>query len=277
MKVCILISIPDPKYFDNCTMVFKTLRVGYPTASVHVTVNGVGREEDQYKATSLAGTAGANYIHMAGEPLHHGAWIRDTFNACSNDTEPLVILDGDIHFWKSCEDWKFTAPLAGFYMPEIWNVWSNCRSVPRLHTSHLWFTDPKQLAEKIGRRYPRNDEYSPCDPFMPETRFINGEPLFWDTCSNLYNMVGGFHFGQEHLACYEHLNSAGFVEKVAGLMGGKTGEDFKMFHRLAPHDPELARTFGWPMVKHYLKKKQFEAAVAPEEFRSKFDRMKWLQ
>ncbi len=268
MKVEILISIPDTKWFDNCTMVFKTLRVGFPTAKLHVTINGVGRQADQYEASGMA-SAVANEVWMEGAELHHGEWVR---RVLENAEGPTVLLDGDIHFWKSCEDWNFNALMAGYYVPEIFNVWSQCRSVARLHTSFLWFKDPAALRREIGRVYQRNDAYSPCNPYMPETRFINGEPIFWDTCANLYNMIGGQHFTDAHTACYEHLNSAGFVDKVAGLMGGKTGEDFMRFHTLAPNNPELLRTFGWPMLKHYYRQKHIEALVLRARFRD-VDRM----
>ena len=109
---------------------------------------------------------------------------------------------------------------------------------------------------------------------MGSVQFINGEPIFWDVCAGLYNMLGGEHFGAEHLACYEHLNSASWVEEQVKRLGGKTGEDFRMFHKLAPSDPELVRAFGWPMVKRYYSRKNIEAQVVPAHFRDPVDRMK---
>ncbi len=276
MKVCILISIPDPKYFDNCTLVFKTLRVGFPTADVWVTINGIGAEDDQFRATQAAASGGVNNILMAGERLHHADWIEATLKACSNKPGPLIFLDGDVQFWSNCEDWKFTAPMAGYYVPEMFNDWAQCRSVPRLHTSLLWFSHPQQMLEDIRKLYPLDGEYAPLNLFKPSVQYINGEPIFWDTCAGLYNAFGGAYFGPQHTACYDHLNSAGFVEEMVKRMGGRTGEDFRLFHSFAPQSPNMVRDHSWPLVGKYYDRKRGEAAVMPDHFRWKFDRMLWL-
>lgn len=258
MKVCILISIPDTTYFDNCTLVFKTLRVGFPTAEVEVFINNVGLMSDRLRVEALARDADAHRVFYMDERVHHADWIKQRVAMCSDET--LVILDGDVHFWASCEDWKFGMPLAGYHVPEIWNPWTNCRSLPRLHTSFLWFK-VSEVKTLLALLMPENDVWAPNDPFMPCVQYIRGEPIFWDTCANLYAMIGGEPFSDEHTACFEHLNSAGFVEVVARKMGGKTGADFKMFHTLAPKDMHFVRTFGWPMLKKYYRAKQIEAQL----------------
>jgi hypothetical protein len=188
------------------------------------------------------------------------------------EERPLVILDADVHFWKSCEDWKFNALMAGYYCPEMMNDWAQCRSVPRLHTSFLWFSDVPRLRQMLRWDDYPNDAYTPSDLFMPSVKYLNGERIFWDTCAGLYNMIGGAHFTQEHTDCYEHLNSAGFVEEMVKRMGGKTGEDFKTFHALAPADMKFVKTFCWPLVAKYYRRKSVEAQVMKCPFRDPVDR-----
>jgi len=237
------------------------MRVGFPTAEVHVYVNRVGLEQDQYNACFIAHAARADFVRLVDERVHLADWIRGCVESCSDEDGPLVTLDGDVHFWKSCEGWTFPNLLAGYYVPEIFNDWAQCKSVARLHTSFLWFSRPRAMLEKLKQVYRWNGEYCPCDPFMGRVMFKEGRPVFWDVCANLFHMIGGDRFGDEHTACYEHLNSAGFVEEMAERLGGKTGEDFKLFHALAPKDPELVRTLSWPLVKRYYRKKEIEAQV----------------
>lgn len=269
MKVQILIAVPEEKYYDNCTLVFKTLRFGFPTAKVHVTVNAVGPSAVRWRATNAASAGGADGIVQADHRLHHADWIKQCIEEHQDSDGPLIILDGDCHFWKSCEDWKFDALMAGYYVPEIWNDWSQCRSMPRLHASFLWFKDVPALRHALKAACPLADEYIPYNPFMGSLQFINGEPIFWDTCSNLYNTIGGAHFGPEHLACYEHLNSSGFRDEMARRMGGKTGEDFTTFHTVAANNMEFVRTFGWSLVGQYYIQKRKQAELMNSNFRGK--------
>lgn len=273
-KVCILVSIPDSKFYENCTLVKNTLRVGFPTAEIHVSINDIGTNSDRVYARREFEAAGADYVFMLPKRIHHADWIRESLVIPSDDRRPVVILDADIHFWKSCEDWEFKTLMAGFYCPEMWNDWAQCRSVPRLHTSFLWFSDPHKLWLKLSQIYPLNGEYTPCNPFMCSVNWINGEPIFWDSTAGLYNMIGGAHFGPEHTECYEHLNSSGFVEEMVRRMKGKTGQDFAMFHRLAPDQPDMVKMFCWPLVKRYYSRKSIEAQIVPATFRDPVDRMK---
>jgi len=264
MTVHTLITVTDRRYLANCTLVLKSFRTGFPTADIAIWVNsGTNATEILELSGKEPGCKDAVLIPL-GSTLHHAEWIRKVING-HNGHDPLVIVDPDVHFWKSCEDWRFNSLMAGFHVPEMFNDWAQCKSFERLHTSFLWFKDTNALKHKIHDAYPwankTQGEYCPCDPFMPSVKFIRGEPVFWDTCAVLYNMIGGEAFTPEHLACYEHLNSAGFVQTITDRMGGKTGQDFRLFHELAPLNMEFVRQFSWSLTDKYYRKKALEAQL----------------
>jgi len=262
LSVAILVTVPKPEHFDACTLCFDTLRTGFPTANIKVFVNdSLGLVVDaplHERLRQKLYAARAEEVMLAGK-VHHAEWIRTQVNRCDG---PLVILDADTVFWKSCEDWTFPEPvlLAGYYVPAMVNDFARCVSFPRLHTSHLWFPNPARLRQHIYDAYPpaqeAHGEYCPCDPFMPAVRFMEGRPYFWDSCANLYGMLASvefltYAFEPEHLACYAHLNSAAFYDCMLDRLHGDK-EAFAYIHRFAASDPahEALRNL-WPHVNAY--------------------------
>ena len=254
--VRILVTVPNAEHFDACTLCFDSIRTGFPTADLHVTINGHSQCKDQTVAKAEA--VGAQVQTLVG-PIHHAAWIRDQV-LYRNFDGPLVILDADTVFWKSCEGWEFPKPTlwAGYCVPSMWNDFAGCPSMPRLHTSFMWFPDVAGLRAAIRAGYPqahkRHGEYCPCDPFMPTVQFLYGKPVFWDTCANLYGMLSYpepriYAFEPAHLECYDHLNSAAFYDvMLERLTGDKEG--FAYVHRFAVREPEKLRNL-WPCVNRY--------------------------
>lgn len=259
--VCILISIPDSKYFDSCTLALKTVRVGFPTADIMVTINAQTSREDSLRVVKMCEDIAAGW-HILDKEVHHAAWIAQQVQEYPGT---LIILDGDTHFWKSCEDWKFADLIAGYYVPEMWNDFAKCRSWERLHTSFLWFADTELVLDRIKALYPpafqKCGEYCPLDPFMPSVKFIKGEPVFWDSTAVLYNMLGGSRFGPEHLDCYEHLNSASFFDVMHERLEAK--ELFTWLHTEAVKDPLLLKPFLWNNVNTYYRQKHLQLYINP--------------
>jgi len=253
MRVNILVSVPDPKYFEACTLCFDTLRVGFPTADINVWINPFQCvKEIEAKARQVG-----CMVNYCDKVVHHAAWIAERLY---NVTGPMVILDPDTYFLESCEGWKFDTQLAGHYNPAMWNDFAQCRSVERLHTSFLWFSDPPELVRRINQVYPwcnrQNGDYCPCDPFMPAVRFVQGEPFFWDSCANLYNMVGGTAFGPEHFACYGHLNSSAFMDVMLERLGNpRDAEIFKWLHDEGLHALPRYHKLLWETTNRYYTNK----------------------
>jgi len=257
LTVAILVTVPKPEHFDACTLCFDTLRTGFPTADITVYLNNhrvkLSLADPLVRRVEKCGAAIAAYPSL----IHHAAWIRQQVEQTQG---PLVILDADTIFWKSCEDWTFPVPtlLAGYYVPRMWNDFAKCISVPRLHTSLLCIPDPAALRRVIREAYlpafEAHAEYCPCDPFMPATRFVNGLPFFWDSCANLYGMLASrrpltYAFEPRNLECYDHLNSAAFYDVMLDRLTGDK-EGFAYIHRFLTKTPERLRNL-WPNVSAY--------------------------
>lgn len=265
LSVKILVSVPDARSFDACTLVFNTLRTGFPTAKIHVDINGMCSPEHTVAIEEKAQRADC-FTKRLVKTVHLGDWIRNAVEGHIFDW-PLVILDADTVFWKSVEDWQFKPEtlLAGYYNPQMWNDFAKCVSVARLHTSCLWFPNVSELRAQIVKAYPQSHgkagEYCPCDPFMPAVRFTSGQAFYWDCCANLYQMLGPSRcerFGPEQKECFDHLNSASFYDVMMERMDDNRG--FHVAHTHLVKQPELMRNL-WPIVDRYYAQKALEGRL----------------
>lgn len=256
MRVKILLAIPDGKSYGPCTAVLDTIRVGYPNADVAVFVNPVGDlSEGLFEDLATRAThKDCRVIQMLDESSH-ARWIFDVVTTHAIDgNEPLVILDGDIIFHSSCEDWQFdNSFLAGYYVPYMFSDFTQCPAFARLHTSHLWFTQPRTMLRGIPKVFPaataERSDLCPLDLFSPSVNFIGGVPYFWDCCAGLYQMFGGKAFGPEHLACYEHLTSASAFELQKKFSSNPEGLDW--LHNEGYKYPEQLKGKLWEAITQY--------------------------
>jgi hypothetical protein len=270
VTVKILVTVNDFSHFDACTLCFETLRVGWPTADIHIYVNGGAFYGDI--AAKLERTAMKPIDLHTTKSVHHAEWIRGCIY--TSTPGPLVIADADTVFWKSCEDWDFheDVVLAGYFVPRMWNDFAKCVSEPRIHTSLMVLPNTAKLYQRVRAAYPlaykAHGDYCPCEPFFPRVSFVEGKPKFWDSCSNLYNMLASIghspvldcihHFGPEQKSCYDHLNSASFYDCMVERLEGETKEGFKLTHREWVKNPTPGL---WPLVDAYYKQKAIEAKV----------------
>lgn len=266
LSVKVLITIPTRKQFDACTLVFDSIRVGFPTAKIHVDINDSTPIDLIEKVEELAQKAECFTRRLPN--THHGSWIANKVEGHIFNW-PMVILDGDTIFWKSVEDWVFPPEtlLAGYYVPEMWNDFAKCISMPRIHTSLMWFPNVPALREELKRRYPyaheKAGEYCPCDPFMPAVKFFRGQPYFWDSCANLYGMLSSarpltYAFEEQHKECFDHLNSASFYDVMMERLDNNRG--FHFAHNNMVKHPGLLQNL-WPVVDGYYKQKAIEGQL----------------
>ncbi len=254
--VVVLMTIPKPDRFAVGTSCLSTLRVGFPDA--RITVYDNVNPEDMAWAIGAKIKEKCPDVELVKLPkrLHHAQWIKQMIE---ENTKNLFIVDPDTFFWERCDWFEFTR-LAGHHIPMIWNEFSNCISMPRLHTAMLYIPDCLQLILDIMQSYPEcheeAGEYCPCDPFMPAVRFIEGVPYFWDTCSGLYHMVGGQHFQPKHLNCYSHVNSSSFYDLMMKRVENKKA--FAHMHKMAEEDHEWFRGF-WRSEDQYYKEMNMRA------------------
>jgi hypothetical protein len=260
--------------FNACTLCLSTVRTGWPTAEIHFYINDISGQ-DAYTTDILVKMEGVGipdsigtFCHLVSD-LHHAEWIQKQVMGHREFPEgTLVLVDGDTVWWKNCEDWEFSrsALLAGYYIPRIWNDFAKCVSVPRFHTSCMVFPSTSRIYGAVYRAYPyafeQAGEYCPCDPFMPAVRLINGKPIFWDSCANLFAMLQSLDndaltpFKPEHLACFDHLNSASFYDVMMKRLDDNSG--FARAHDLWVKHPVPGL---WPIVNKYYADKAIQAQV----------------
>lgn len=270
--VHLLITVPDVKSLPSCTLALKSIRTGFPTADIKIHVNIGLTPENLVPEVYLAAPKDALVMQSVKNgrvgPVHLGWWIRRVIEKHANRDAPgpLYIVDGDCHFWESCEDWNVPAPhlYMGYYVPFMWNDFAKCPSFPRLHTSLLIIPDTVALIAKIQEAYPEahdgTSDYSPCDPFMCDVKFINGCPYYWDCCSVLYQMIGGAKFTKEHLDCFEHLNSASFQDVMKERL--PNGKAFEQLHSWGPTHMDALRGKLWPLFDQYYQLKHVQGKLA---------------
>jgi len=266
-RVKILLTIPDEKSYGPCTMVLDTIRVGYPDAFVEVYLNPNKARSmkncDLLCDAAVRATKQDCRVAHLNDYTRHGEWIKRMVEAHASDLGdqgPLIIVDGDVMFHKSCEGWEFgSALMAGYFVPEIWNDFAICRSYSRLHTSHLWFTAPREMLRLVRLRVPAPfeelGEHCPLDIFNPCIKVVDGKPKFWDTTCVAYQLLGGFKFGPEHLDCYDHLNSASCREVMLQRLAPHRGQALEYAHTVGYKDAALLKRELWAAQNSYYSEK----------------------
>lgn len=236
--VHILATCNKPALIDAAILVFRTIRTGFPSAKVTVWLNGDPCESGRITDMAMK----ANCDVERSEPTIHHEWIKHLLNA--ND-EPFWICDTDVIFNSSIEAWKMQGHLSGNLIPEFYCKWSRCVTSPRLHTSLLWFNVPElktrleafESSIRESRFTPLIDLASPV--VLPPNRFH-------DTCSLLYQAVGGTPFTDSQLAAYDHLNGATWVDELEPVYPGITFRQQEIYQ-----NPALAKGSNFAMQSFF--------------------------
>lgn len=184
------------------TMVFKTLRVGFPKANVVVYLNDL---DDASENTLLQECGRTMSIARETHTIHH-EWIE---RLVLTEDEPFYLVDSDTIFYSSFERFDFTASImAGRRIPEWRDSFSGCITRARLHTS-LLYIDPVKVRQSIFEYHAKIADTI----FTPKSNLIyplvvpfKGNPFFYDTCSLLYHAIGGTAFTDEHKEKYCHFD-----------------------------------------------------------------------
>lgn len=196
--VHILVTCRKEELKDYSYLVFKTIRVGFPTARIHVHFNDLPISEAV--AASQLKFESVNTVST----IHH-EWIEHLISA---NTEPFWIVDTDMIFYESVEDWEFEAPLAGYRIPEFKDPFTGCITRSRLHTS-LMYIDPVRVGNLVNEYASQINptQFNPkCPLVYPLVTPFNGKPYFNDTMSMLYHAIGGTEFTDAQKDAYFHFH-----------------------------------------------------------------------
>jgi hypothetical protein len=195
-----------PELFYGTSMIFETLRVGFPTARV-VVVDNASLPARRPEIEALARAAGCHFVQIPDPEVQHHEFLERAL-ALAARTEgfpgPLVFLDPDLCFWRSCEDFRFEGLAAGRLMRSFRCELTGSLTMPRIHTSFLWIPDPAALWNAIREIQKTHFDF---EPFRPYSARIAGDWCRFDTGGNLYSALSEriCRFGEEELDRYDHL------------------------------------------------------------------------
>jgi hypothetical protein len=215
-EVRILVTCLKPELYPASEMVFKTLRTGFPTANVVAYINMIGMfEQEMWRDRIIKTAKDAGCIIDTSRATIHHAWVAGE----ARINHPLFILDTDVVFWDSFEQFAFHGcALAGRFIPRFMDSFTKCVTEPRLHTS-LLYMDPCLIKQKIAEYLAGmpNTQFNPhidfFDPVVVPTQ--EGPSKFYDTSALLFHAIGGIPFSEQHLNTYDHLNFGTLSDLVA--------------------------------------------------------------
>jgi hypothetical protein len=235
-SVHISIYCDDESKKAGALLTLKTVRVGFPNIPIVIHLMG-GREMlfgDWNERT--------NYQVNIELPTTNDRIIK---GLVESESEGFAVVDSDVVFFESCEDFEPSDLISGEYIPEFVCPIAKAVTKARLHTAFLVVSDPVKLRRSIELAYrPAIPKFCPFDPFAPVTVFNDGTPIFYDSCAVLYQAIGGEKLGPDMLKRFEHCFSGSYA----------TGEWADRI-KAAYENPESARGVREIMAKFFEERK----------------------
>lgn len=229
-KVFILTWCKHIDQIYGATLVFDTIRIGFPTAEIIVFDNNSIPEAfiEIEKATTKVG---AKLIKLESEVSHHD-YIRLLLD--SNNTEtPIYIIDPDIIFWKNVETFNTGKLLAGRWLPDFLDNYSNTLTKARVHTSFIYIPSIRLLKEKIDVI---ERTYWDTDLIKPIAVRIDNNWVRWDTFAQVFECLYEDIeiFSDEMNNCFDHIFCGSHLNILGTLFSNPRLHEI---HRLAIHNP----------------------------------------
>jgi len=247
MKVFILATVRKPELRPYTSLVFNTLRIGFPAAKIHVSLNPMD-SESEWALHTCCHYVDASYSSV--DTIHHD-WIVELLNS---EADPFYILDTDVIFYKPFEQFQFTDALAGWRIPEFSDFFSGCITRARLHTSLLYVNPDKMRAALCKYRDGIAWTKFVTDPNLinPTVVPLKGRPYFYDCASLLYHAIGGQPFTDEQKDCYHHMNFGTIPDLVLPRLPAAEVEEQTRIRALILAAPEFGRGQWRNQEQYYL-------------------------
>lgn len=248
-RVYILATVRKPGLLPAATLVFETLRTGFPTAAITVQSNGCRPESllalnEHCKAVDARLEAG-----MA--PTQQDRWLTRLLEVAH---EPFWICDTDIVFFGSMEGLGLPY-LAGEYQPTFLEEFTRTIHAERLHTA-LMYIDPVTVRDAV-RQYQSRCPNAPSvdvQRVLIQQTYIptpNGT-VFYDTAAGLYHAIGGARFSDDILAKFEHLQCATYIDLIGPKLEDAPG--LAALHQRVYEDPQAARGIRAEQQAYYKRR-----------------------
>lgn len=256
-SVNIFVTCRKPELLPAALLVFRTLRIGFPTAAVNVFGNNLPRYADIAVYNAVKAIGGA---YLNGKEMAHGEWIELLMQTMTRD---FWICDSDVVFFDEVENWfeRWDEVLfAGRYEPSFNCAWTQAEHQARLHPSLMWM-NPGRLNSAV-RAWPRRHPFFNTVErnlyrwhWVPHRdRVLEGDRgdvvrmKLYDTCSGLFHALGGTAFTEKQNATFGHLYSSTYLD----LIGEHMPEEFRKVHEAVYKDPAEARKL-WAAQQEFYK------------------------
>lgn len=226
------------------TLVFETIRVGFPTANIVIHNNGEA-------GISFTDPKDPVEVHNIKRTIHH-EWIE---HLLLEEKEPFWICDTDVIFYSKVEDWEFHTALAGALIPEFSDEFTKCVTRSRLHTS-LMRIDPvlyKDAKTAWRTQHPVTDFNPPINLVHPVMVPQDCRTFFYDTMALAYHAMHGTAFTPEQKNAYFHFHFGTLGDVVLPHLAN--GESMKKLRDLILANPEMGRGM-WREQEHYFEWRQ---------------------
>ncbi len=223
MKVKIMTKAVDEEHLvTGATLVFKTIRTGYPTAEIECYDNTRGSNLcDQVE--KACDNARVDYIHALPE-IRPWTWMQQQVNY---ETGTIVFVDADVMFWENCENWTFGKALfAGRFIPAYYEPLFKAICNARIHPSHFVIPDVEKFKSRIEEARKNHWQF---DPFAFYSFKSGKDWYYYDTLSNMSHTFSdeAFIFKPEHLDCYDHLFGGHMAKAVGECREGLIRESYQ--------------------------------------------------
>lgn len=198
-----LFILTQVRYLDllyGSTLIFNTVRVGWPNAEIEVWDNG-SIYEALPSLAEFARKIGAEFVSLT-KPVSHHAFLAQMLE--SSQADPIVFCDPDLVFWGNFERYSFTGLFAGRLLPTFFEAQTGAITHMRLHTSHLIIPNVSLLKESIASLPALWRKYGAA---APSVGFKDQRLHHWDTGALLYEYFRDRcePFQEAHLNTYDHL------------------------------------------------------------------------
>lgn len=252
MRVHLLATVRRDELIEAALLVFRTIRVGFPTAEIRVWGNGLMPRHASAVGIAVQNVGGT----FENLPITvHDRWIE---HIILHETEPVWICDTDVIFWDKIEG-LLPAPMVGRVEPSYFEEWTWAVSVERLHTCLLYLDPPwlrlemRKIVDSVPRPFGATAEHALIrQHFIPRRGAV---PLLYDTMAGIWQAGIGLRLGGKMNAAFDHLHGATYIDLVAPRLTG--GQGLAHCHATVYGNLESARGL-------YEHQKKWYAARSPE-------------
>ncbi len=254
-----LATVRRPELLDAALLVFRTVRDGFPTASLNVWGNALPARE-QWIVGNACRAVGAGFTNL--RPTVHDRWLEELVQ---ESVRPFWVLDTDVCLWENVEgfakEWKANGvEFAGRWEPAFDEESTGSLHVERLHTALMWI-DPSRVRAAIRTRMaqiPAPWGHKADFTFLRQS-FVplrSGRTLFYDTMAGLWQAGIGTPFTKAQDAAFDHLHCGTYVD----LIGPALSTNLAATHQAIYRDHKLARGMLAGQMEYYAQRAPGNAA-----------------